>query len=275
VPATRPDEQAARFAAEAASRVDDACAGFDRDWLGTPAGLGGVAGALRARSFDDVVAFANPAAPEVDFMNRIAGLRTRHAPLVPEIAAWYRAEGAPFWAEIRPEEGFRELADALAREGARQVDFHSFLYGPVTPLPPAPTALGVTVEPVGRAEFDLFLETLLGGIGVSGADRRLHAHWPDLDHWRLYLARVDGTPAGAAVLRVSDGVGLLANASTLPAFRGRGAQAALVARRTADAAAEGCELMASCAVFGSASHRNLERAGLRVAFTKAVWRTGA
>jgi hypothetical protein len=57
-------------------------------------------------------------------------------------------------------------------------------------------------------------------------------------------------------------------------MRGRGCQSALLSRRIADAAAAGCDSVASLAEFGSGSHRNLERAGLRVAFTQAVWRLG-
>ena len=74
------------------------------------------------------------------------------------------------------------------------------------------------------------------------------------------------------MLTLDDDVGYLANASTLPAFRRRGVQGALIAARIADARAAGCEAVCSQAEFGSASQRNLERAGLSVAYTKAVWR---
>jgi N-acetylglutamate synthase-like GNAT family acetyltransferase len=96
--------------------------------------------------------------------------------------------------------------------------------------------------------------------------------WHGRPGWRLYLALVDGTPAGSAALTLDDGIGYLANAATLPAMRGRGCQTALLARRIADSAEAGCDTVASLAEFGSGSQRNLERAGLRVAFTQAVWR---
>jgi hypothetical protein len=70
---------------------------------------------------------------------------------------------------------------------------------------------------------------------------------------------------------VSDGIGYLANAATLPAGRQQGAQQALIHRRLRDAAASGCELFLTMATPGSVSHRNLERAGLGVAYTKVVW----
>ena len=39
-----------------------------------------------------------------------------------------------------------------------------------------------------------------------------------------------------------------------------------------DATAAGCELFLALANPGGVSHRNLERAGLGVAYTKVVWR---
>jgi GNAT superfamily N-acetyltransferase len=83
---------------------------------------------------------------------------------------------------------------------------------------------------------------------------------------------VDGTPAAAGALVVHEGVGYLADAATDPRFRGRGCQTALIRRRIADAALAGCDLVAAQAEFGSTSQRNLERGGLRICCTKAVWR---
>jgi ribosomal protein S18 acetylase RimI-like enzyme len=103
-------------------------------------------------------------------------------------------------------------------------------------------------------------------------DRGSVARWAALGAWRLYLARVDGEPAGAALLTLDEDIGYLANASTLPEYRGRGVQTALIARRIGDAAACGCDTVCSGAAFGSVSQRNLQRAGLHVAYTKAVWR---
>ena len=73
-------------------------------------------------------------------------------------------------------------------------------------------------------------------------------------------------------MRVGDGIGYLANAATVPGFRGRGCQTALLARRIADAAAAGCDLVAGQATFGSTSQRNMERMGLRPAVTVTTWR---
>jgi hypothetical protein len=101
--------------------------------------------------------------------------------------------------------------------------------------------------------------------------RRNQAFWLEVAHWRLYLARLGGEVAGAAVLAITDGVGYLAAGSTLPECRGRGVHAALIARRLADASVAGCEFLTGQATFASTSHRNQERAGLKLAHVRQDW----
>ena len=84
------------------------------------------------------------------------------------------------------------------------------------------------------------------------------------------LARVEGEPAGAASLLIRDGLAMLCGASTLPRFRNRGIQTALFHARLAHAAQAGCKIAQFGAEPGSTSHRNAERRGFRVAYTKLV-----
>lgn len=86
-----------------------------------------------------------------------------------------------------------------------------------------------------------------------------------------FLAELDGQPVGAGGLNVRDGVALLAGASTVTAARRRGAQRALLEARLRFAAEQGCDLMMICAQPGSASQRNAERQGFRVAYTRTKW----
>jgi GNAT superfamily N-acetyltransferase len=91
---------------------------------------------------------------------------------------------------------------------------------------------------------------------------------------RCYVATVDGEPAGAAAAVVSRDariVGLF-GASTLPPFRRRGIQTALLQRRLSDAATSGCDLALVTTLPGSASHRNVVRRGFDLAYTKVTMR---
>jgi GNAT superfamily N-acetyltransferase len=82
------------------------------------------------------------------------------------------------------------------------------------------------------------------------------------------LAFVDGEVAGGGAVSAHEGVGGLFGASTLPAFRRRGVQTALLNARIAWAIERQCDLMVSIAQPGSISHRNIERFGFRVAYTR-------
>ena len=86
-----------------------------------------------------------------------------------------------------------------------------------------------------------------------------------------FVADWEGSPIAAAALAIHDGVALLAGASTDPAFRGRGAQAALLGSRLRYAIEAGCDLAMMGASPGSASQRNGERQGFRIAYTRIKW----
>ena len=86
-----------------------------------------------------------------------------------------------------------------------------------------------------------------------------------------YLALVDGEPIACGGLYLHGDVGYLCVSATLPAARGRGAQAALIARRWRDAAVAGCRHVISTTEFGGTSQSNMERAGMRTAHSICIW----
>ncbi len=87
---------------------------------------------------------------------------------------------------------------------------------------------------------------------------------------RCYLAEVDGEAAAGASASFFDGIAIFYCDGTLPAYRGQGAQSALIERRVRDARVAGCEIAMASTVPGGTSQRNYERAGFRVAYTKAM-----
>jgi GNAT superfamily N-acetyltransferase len=86
-----------------------------------------------------------------------------------------------------------------------------------------------------------------------------------------FLAELDGSPIAAGALFIHDGVALLAGASTIPEGRRQGAQLALLESRLRYAAERGCDIAMMCALPGSASQRNAERQGFRIAYTRIKW----
>ena len=139
-----------------------------------------------------------------------------------------------------------------------------------------PAENGVAIERVNTAEaLEDYLDAYVAGWSIPEKD---HAQfksnvrpWLEQGGWSLYLARVSGQPAAAAILYVHDRVGYLADSATDPSFRRRGLQAALLRRRIRDAGLAGADLVFSRAEPFSSSHRNMERVGMRLQFTWAKW----
>ena len=86
-----------------------------------------------------------------------------------------------------------------------------------------------------------------------------------------FVAEIGATPIAAGALFLHEGVALLAGASTVPEGRRQGAQLALLDARLRFAASKGCDLAMMCAAPGSASQRNAERNGFRIAYTRTKW----
>jgi GNAT superfamily N-acetyltransferase len=90
-----------------------------------------------------------------------------------------------------------------------------------------------------------------------------------------FLVDLDGQPIATGALLIHEGVALLAGASTIPEGRRQGAQLALLESRLNYAAEQGCDLAMMCAAPGSASQRNAERQGFRIAYTRIKWELSA
>jgi ribosomal protein S18 acetylase RimI-like enzyme len=88
----------------------------------------------------------------------------------------------------------------------------------------------------------------------------------------LYVAEVEGRPAacGAGLIIPERGIVALFGAGTLPEFRGRGLQTALLRTRVKAAQEAGCEYAVIVTNGGTTSQRNAERLGFRVAYSKAT-----
>ena len=84
-----------------------------------------------------------------------------------------------------------------------------------------------------------------------------------------YVAHVNGESGAAGLSFVSDGVLGIFGTATLPAFRRRGLQGAIVARAINDARGK-ADLVIATTEPGSISQRTFERLGFRVIYTRAI-----
>jgi GNAT superfamily N-acetyltransferase len=228
---------------------------------------------VEIRQFGGVTAFIVQTLPH-PMLNRVIGLTPGDEDVIEDVLSWYRDHGVRCRVDITPFAYSQDLLAHLAERGLYPSGFQTVLYG--VPRAGADSPAGeVIVQRLDLADRDLFIDLRLRMSAVSKADR---AFWKGITEaeysdagWRCYVASVDGQPAGMGALYVRDGVGSLAADGTLVEYRGRGCQSALLRARIADAAAAGCELVAAQAEPGSVSQRNIERAGLRTAYTRAIW----
>jgi ribosomal protein S18 acetylase RimI-like enzyme len=205
---------------------------------------------------------------------RVVGLRAGHEAQIAPLVSWYRDKGVKPAFEMVPGHYDEGLGRELARLGFFQSRFHVSLVG--DPVHVARADDRVATEPVTDAEsMEAYLEAYVAGWEIAEKDQdQFKANvqpWLNQPGWSLYVVRVNGKPAAAATLYLHDGVGFLADAATHPAFRRQGFQSALLRRRIHDAAAAGADLVFSGAAPFSASHRNMERAGMRVQFVRSLW----
>jgi ribosomal protein S18 acetylase RimI-like enzyme len=207
--------------------------------------------------------------------NRVVGLRPGDERHIAPLVDWYRENGISPRFELSAGDYAEPLGRELARLGYYQSDFKPSVIGEAA-APAAAAADGVTTERVTTAAaMEEFLDAYVLGWGLPAQHHEgFKANvrpWLDEPDWRLYLARHKGRAGAAAVLYVHDRIAYFADGCTDPHFRGRGLHTALLRHRWRDAEAASVELVCSQSAFLSASHRNMERLGLRVLTARAWW----
>jgi hypothetical protein len=85
-----------------------------------------------------------------------------------------------------------------------------------------------------------------------------------------YTARIGGELVGVAAMRLQDGIAQFCGATTLPAYRRRGVQNALLRRRLADAFHADCDLAIITTAPGSKSQQNADKNGFVLLYSRAL-----
>jgi GNAT superfamily N-acetyltransferase len=166
------------------------------------------------------------------------------------------------------------LIELLGDRVYRPVEFSHVLLRPVTlqDIAQAPTASTLKVREVASEEEPVWSRTVASAF-LEGAEPPqrfidIFAIYFRVPSVRCLVAEIDGTPVGGGLVAIHEGMAALATTSTLPAFRGRGVQTALIKARLRIAAEQGCDLAMITTQPGTISHKNVERQGFRVAYTR-------
>jgi hypothetical protein len=168
-----------------------------------------------------------------------------------------------------------EVLPLLTARGYAPIELTDVLCRPLTADDALEFPTSFAVSPIAASEGTAWADAAADGWSdtpeVVPFVRDLGAVYPVTAGATCYAAFDGTTIAGAGVLAMHQGTALLAGASTRPAWRQRGAQTALLAVRLRDARRQGGDLAMICARPGSASHRNAQRRGFRVAYTRIKW----
>ena len=193
------------------------------------------------------------------------------------IEDFYREFDSPVFHEVSPLADI-SLTALLAERDYHPMEFTSVMFHPLRRgiHLPVPVNEQIQVKQIHDGEYELFAQTSAKGWAdelPSLADTiaelaQVVARRPG---GLSFLAELDGRPVATGALCICDGVALLAGASTVPEWRRNGAQLALLDKRLNYAAELGCDLAMICALPGSASQRNAERNGFRIAYTRIKW----
>jgi GNAT superfamily N-acetyltransferase len=192
------------------------------------------------------------------------------------LESFFRDRGAEVHHEISPLTDLA-LLPRLSARGYQPVELTSILFRPVPRDVPAAEEDGLRVRRVGPDEAEPWARVAAEGWSSESPDL-VPFMWEmgqvsaRAEGTFCFLAELEGTPVAAGGLSLGEGVALLAGASTIPTMRGRGAQRALLQARLRFAAEQGCDLVMIGASPGSASQRNAERQGFRIAYTRIKWR---
>jgi len=143
---------------------------------------------------------------------------------------------------------------------------------------PYPPASGLAIRRVEAGDAELvrtYVEVSTSGFRpldqpvpevLDKSVRRIVEH----DRNDVYVAYLDGEPAGGGALETLEGVSALSGTSVLSAYRRRGIQASLIVRRLERARERGSRVAVIHSRPGIPTERNAARLGFFMAYAKAV-----
>jgi GNAT superfamily N-acetyltransferase len=191
------------------------------------------------------------------------------------LEAFYRSHGAPAQLDLCPLSD-PSVLELVSARGYSIAELNNVLFVPLDPQPCVDVPPGVSIRRSSSSEAGVFSEIVTRSFFDKEKPPEDFAdmlaplfHFPEA---LTFLAIVDGMPIAGAAGRIipEHRVFALFGAGTLPDFRGRGIQTALIRTRMKAAADAGCELAVVVTRGGTVSERNCIRLGFQIAYSKAT-----
>ena len=211
--------------------------------------------------------------------NRVLGLEASNVHRLEEVLSYYQQDGIWPRLDIPAEATSPTLVRRLLAEGYAPLESLTCLIGSPEEMcldePPQQSLCAIRRFHAHEADTFLDLLSQSDGLPIDEQTRERVRQYYCTDTFRVYVAYVGDTPAAWATLFVGKEAGHLANAFTFEPYRGKGCQSALFRIRIQEARRLGLSWLRTDILHGTISHRNAERAGLRVATVYAYWTKNA
>ncbi len=196
--------------------------------------------------------------------------------LIDEIVRWYQQHGgSTILAQVSPAVAQDDWEGVLERAGFKSGG--SWIKVVRDTSTPTTTATDLEIRPLGPQDGQRYAEVYWAGFEF---EEPLFIEWmtsqPAMSKWRTFGAFDGDALAAVGALFINGEFAGMSGAATLPAFRNRGAQAALIAARITAAAAEGCkwvisETGAETPTEPNPSLHNLHRLGFTDLYERRNW----
>lgn len=206
--------------------------------------------------------------------NTVKGFRSEDIEHLDAILEFFQKRGRKAHFELIPSFVDQTLMRALSERGLYQSGFHTSLYATPAFQTYADDA-AIRIRMIEADEFEVYARIHCRSTGLSddgiphvaGNNRVLYGR----AGWFFYIASIDNEPAAVGVMHVSNRIASFTFAATLPEYRRKGLQGRLLSERIHAAAQQKCELIVAQCAFLSQSHRNMEKAGMRIGYVRASW----
>ena len=205
-------------------------------------------------------------------MSRAIGIATAgpiSESMVEEIEEFYRSRNCQVTITVNDitDPTLREILD---RRGYQQVGHSQSWWRDLGA--PIPQVTSVQVAPVTEEHCNEWARVVAAGFAETDDVRSPELGPATLDAFyafgfsatcQAYFASIGGKHAGGGVLDVSHELAILRTSSTLPSFRGKGVQSALLSRRLSAAARAGCQFAFANTEGNGPSVHNLQKFGFQ------------
>lgn len=224
---------------------------------------------------DDSVSASTASKIDVLAFNRVVGLgmtQPASEEQLDELISFYRRQNVKrFFVQACPTAAPGDISSWLEARGLSHYNNWVKLWRGVESCPPVESDL--RVRRIGRNHAASFARILVTSFDWPRPLESWVAEMVGRPGWRHYMAFDRDAPAATAALFVDGENGWIDFASTLPEYRGRGAQGALVEQRIRDAAELGCKrLVVETAEekpgHSAPSYRNMKRYGFQTAYIR-------